>query len=219
MFANSIMPGLEIIGAISFSISGAIAAIHAGLDIFGVVSVGIITSFGGGVTRDILIGRFPPAVFQNFPVFIIAMCAAIIVFQIARHNQTNFESFEWKIERINNFFDAVGLAAFSVMGTEVAFIEHFSDNMFLSVVLGMLTGVGGGILRDILINTTPAIFRKHVYAITSILGSSLYYLLKVHTNSLTLASIASVFLIITLRMLATKYHWSLPRIRPPQQPL
>ena len=85
--------------------------------------------------------------------------------------------------------------------------------MFLAVVLGMLTGVGGGMIRDILTDTTPYIFKKHVYALASILGSCLYYLLRRYTDSVAAASAAGMILVVTLRMLATKYRWSLPRIR------
>jgi uncharacterized membrane protein YeiH len=118
-----------------------------------------------------------------------------------------------KIERINNVFDAIGLAAFSVMGTEVAFREGLEENMFLAVVLGMLTGVGGGMFRDVLTDTTPYIFKKHVYALASILGSCLYYLLRCYADSIALASAMGMILVVALRMLATRYRWSLPRIR------
>lgn len=213
MFSDVIMLILEVIGSISFAVSGAFVAIKARLDIFGVVFIAAITAFGGGMLRDVLIGRVPPAVFRNFPVFAVAVASALIVFVIAYRNREKFDRIKGKIEPINNVFDAIGLAAFSVMGTEVAFQEGLADNMFLAVVLGMLTGVGGGMIRDILTDTTPYIFKKHVYALASILGSCLYYLLRRHADSVVLASAAAMLFIVTLRMLATKYRWSLPRIR------
>jgi uncharacterized membrane protein YeiH len=85
--------------------------------------------------------------------------------------------------------------------------------MFLAVVLGMHTGVGGGMIRDVLTDTTPYIFKKHVYALASILGSCLYYLLRRYADSVALASAVGMILVVTLRMLATRYRWSLPRIR------
>lgn len=203
---------LEIIGTISFAISGAVVAIKVKFDIFGVAFIGVITAMGGGIIRDILIGRYPPAVFSNFYIFLIAVISTIITFIIIYKNKSHFNMFEGIMEYINNFFDAVGLAAFSVMGTEVAFVFAFSDNMFLAVTLGVLTGTGGGVLRDILTDTTPYIFKKHIYAIASILGSCLYYVLRMNFNNLAVISAVSMFLIVAIRMLATKYHWSLPKI-------
>lgn len=132
---------------------------------------------------------------------------------LSRRKPGNFDEFREKTETVNNFFDAIGLAAFSVMGTEVAFIEGFSENMFLSVVLGMLTGVGGGIFRDILTDTTPYVFKKHIYAIASIGGSILYYLLRRFTAGIILPSVSAMALIIAVRLLATRYRWSLPKIK------
>lgn len=203
---------LEIIGTISFAISGAVVAIKAKFDIFGVAFVGVITAMGGGIIRDLLIGRYPPAVFSNFYIFLIAVIASIITFIIVYKNKSRFNMLEGIIEYINNFFDALGLAAFSVMGTEVAFVFGFSDNMFLAVTLGVLTGIGGGIFRDVLTDTTPFVFKKHIYAIASILGACIYYLLRMSFDNLAVISAVSMILVVVIRMLATKYHWSLPKI-------
>jgi len=204
---------LEIIGTISFAISGAVVAIKSKFDIFGVAFVGVITAMGGGIVRDILIGRYPPAVFSNFYIFLIAVIASILTFIIVYKNKSHFTIFEGILEYVNNFFDAVGLAAFSVMGTEVAFVFGFSDNMFLAVTLGVLTGIGGGIFRDVLTDTTPYVFKKHIYALASITGACLYYLLRMNIDSLAIISTISMFLIVVIRMLATRYHWGLPKIK------
>ena len=204
---------LEIIGTIAFSVSGALVAINASLDIFGVVFVGAITAVGGGIVRDVILGINPPAIFNNFAIFLIAMITCIIVFIIAYINKNAFNDFKMKIEHINNFFDAIGLAAFTIIGSEVGYINGFSDNGFIIIVIGMITGVGGGIFRDILTNTTPYVFKKHVYAVASILGSLLYFILRKHFDNLSLVSVLAMFLVIIIRMLATKYRWSLPKIR------
>ena len=99
------------------------------------------------------------------------------------------------------------------MGTEVAFVFGFSDNMFLAVTLGVLTGIGGGIFRDILTDTTPFVFKKHIYALASIIGACLYYILRLNFDNLAIISAISMFLIVAIRMFATKYHWSLPKIK------
>lgn len=204
---------LEIIGTVSFSVSGAVVGIKAGLDIFGVVFVSAITAFGGGILRDILIGRTPPAIFGNTYMVLLSVVSAFVVFIIIYRKRDKFFGMEERIEYINNFFDAIGLAAFSVIGTEVAFVNGFSDNTFLSVMLGMLTGIGGGIFRDVLTDSTPFVFKKHIYALASIIGSILYYVLRKNFANLFAVSIIPMAVIFAIRMLATKYRWSLPKIR------
>ena len=203
---------LEIIGTIAFAVSGALVAIGASLDIFGVVFVGCITAVGGGIARDLLLGINPPAIFNNLPIFLIAMVTTVIVFIIAYIYRKSFNTFRMKIEYINNFFDAIGLAAFTVIGSEVGYINEFSHNGFIIIVIGMITGVGGGIFRDILIDTTPYVFKKHIYALASIFGSLLYFILRKYFIDVSLASVSAMLLVIVIRLLATKYRWSLPKI-------
>jgi uncharacterized membrane protein YeiH len=212
MLPEKIMLAFEIIGTISFAVSGALVAIKAGLDLFGVLFVSVITCFGGGICRDLLIGRTPPALFSNFYMFLIALLTGILVFIIAYVKRQHFDEWRRKIDHINNFFDAAGLGAFAVMGTEIAFQQGFSDNVFLTITLGMLSAVGGGIFRDVLTNTTPYIFKKHVYAIAAIGGSCVYYVLRRLIPGVLLSSVIALILVVTVRMLATKYRWSLPKI-------
>lgn len=204
---------LEIIGTVAFAISGAFVAIKAKLDIFGVVFIGCVTAVGGGITRDLLIGVTPPTIFSNWYILLIAAGTSLIVFIVAYINREKFDDLRAQIEHINNFFDAIGLAAFSVMGTEIAFTNGLFDNPILAVVLGMLTGVGGGMIRDVLTDTTPYIFKKHVYALTSIAGATLYYILRYFfPDTAMISTMVSILLVFLLRMFATKYHWSLPKI-------
>ena len=209
---------LEIIGTVSFAVSGAVVGIKSRLDIFGVVFVSAITAFGGGIIRDILIGRTPPAIFGNIWMVLLAVVSAVIVFIIIYAKREKFSVMEEKIEHINNFFDAIGLAAFSVIGTEVAFAYGVSGNMFLSVMLGMLTGIGGGIFRDVLTDSTPFVFKKHIYALASIIGSVLYYILRKNFSNLFAVSLIPMAVIFAIRMLATKYRWSLPKIKIEKEP-
>ena len=205
---------LEIVGTIAFAVSGAFVAIKAKLDVFGVIFIGCVTAVGGGITRDILIGATPPAIFTNSYILWIAALTSAVVFVIAYLNREKFDDVRAHIEHINNFFDAVGLAAFSVMGTEIAFTNGLSNNPVLSVVLGMLTGVGGGMIRDILTDTTPYIFKKHVYALASIAGATLYYILRYFLSEMVMIpTMVAMLLVILLRMLATKYRWSLPKVQ------
>lgn len=204
---------LEIIGTIAFAVSGAFVGIKTSLDIFGVIFVGCITAFGGGILRDILVGVTPPTVFYNPHILFIAVITSAVVFIVAYINRQRFDEFREQITHINNVFDAVGLAAFSVMGTEVALAKGFGSSAFVSIVLGMLTGVGGGIFRDILVDTTPYVFKKHIYALASIFGSFVYYILRRTIMSTLISSVVAMVLVVAVRMLATKYLWSLPKIK------
>lgn len=203
---------MELLGTLAFAISGSLVAISSKLDIFGVSFLACITAFGGGMLRDLLLGINPPQIFNNFSIFLLALAVSVLVFIISYICKKSFNSFKTKIERINNIFDAIGLAAFVVIGSEVACTRGFLDNGFIVVFMGMITGVGGGIFRDILIDTTPYVFKKHIYALAAILGAITYFVLRKYIQNVQLASIASMVLVFAIRMLATKYRWSLPRI-------
>lgn len=201
---------LEIIGTMAFSISGALIACSAELDVFGVVFVGCITAFGGGILRDILLGITPPIAFSNYFMFLISVISALVVFIIAYINKDKFSILKSKIDYVNNFFDAVGLAAFSVTGAQVGlFAGH---NALIVVIVGMITGVGGGIMRDIMIDTTPYVFKKHIYALASVWGSWFYYILRQYIDSVSIASAMAMLSVIAIRMAATKFRWSLPKV-------
>lgn len=204
---------MEIIGTVAFALSGALVAISSGLDIFGVAFLACITAFGGGAVRDILLGINPPAIFADLKIFIIAMVVAVLTFVISYIFKEKFSLFKTKIEAVNNVFDAIGLSAFVVIGAEVSCLNGFLNNGFIVSFCGMITGVGGGIFRDVLIDTTPYVFKKHVYAMAAIMGGITYFLLRKYTQNVQLASLLSMVLVFLIRMLATKYRWSLPKIQ------
>lgn len=212
MITETILLILEIVGTIAFAVSGAFVAIKVRFDIFGVLVIGCVTAFGGGMIRDVLIGSTPPAVFSRWYMILIAGLTSLAVFLIAWIYRKKFDEVREKIENINNIFDALGLAAFTVMGTELAFSKGLDFNPLLSVTLGVLTGVGGGVLRDILTETPPYIFKKHVYALASIAGGTLYYVLRLFFANTLLASGIAMAFIIAVRLFARKYRWSLPKI-------
>ena len=213
MLTEYILFILEIIGTIAFAVSGAFVAIKQKFDIFGVLVIGCVTAVGGGMTRDILIGTTPPTIFSKIYIIGITTLTSLVVFCVAYRKRNRFDEIREKIEHINNIFDAIGLAAFTVMGTEIAFTNGIENNVFLSITIGVLTGVGGGVLRDILTETPPYIFKKHVYAVAAILGAILYYLIRIWVNDTIFPSIIAMIFIIGIRLLATKYHWSLPKIQ------
>ena len=206
---------LEIIGTVAFAVSGAFAAIKAKLDIFGVLFIGCITAVGGGITRDLLIGDTPPRIFDNLHILAIAATSALVVFVAAYLSRKQFLVTYEHFEPVQNVFDAFGLAAFSVTGTEIAFTSGLAENPVLAILLGVLTGVGGGVFRDVLTSTTPYIFKKHVYALASIGGASVYYVMRlfVETKTPLVPSLVAMVLVVAVRLLAAKYRWSLPKVK------
>ena len=212
MITETILLVLEIVGTIAFAVSGAFVAIKVRFDIFGVIVIGCVTAVGGGIVRDVLIGSTPPAIFSRWYILLVAVFTSVAVFLVAWVYRKKFDEVREKIENINNLFDAIGLAAFTVMGTELAFSKGLDWNPLLSVTLGVLSGVGGGVLRDVLTETQPYIFKKHIYAIASILGGVIYYVLRLFFDGTLIVSCLAMAFIITMRVLARKYRWSLPKI-------
>ena len=202
---------LEIIGAAAFAVSGAMAALEHEADIFGVIFLAVVTALGGGVIRDLLLGVTPPKMFVSYVYLAVAAVAALVVFADAYIRREKYRKHRDKLDSINNMFDAVGLAVFTVSGMNTAMQQ--SDNVLLILVLGMSTGVGGGMLRDMMINKMPKVLRKRVYAVASLLGGGVYYGLFALGVHETIAAVSGMALIIALRVLATVYKWNLPAIR------
>ena len=204
----------EILGTIAFSASGAMIAIQRRLDLFGIIFISVITSFGGGIVRDIMLGSFPPRMFYNFELLALARIVSLAVFVISYISikKGKVEKRSEVFEFIKNVIDAVGLAAFSIAGVQITVSAGYADNALLCVLMGMMTGVGGGILRDMMTRSIPYVLRKHVYALASLSGSVVFYLLiRVGVNE-TLSLIITMVFIVAVRVLAAKYKWSLPRI-------
>lgn len=208
---DELIYALEIIGAAAFAVSGAMAALEHEADIFGVIFLAVITALGGGVIRDLLLGVTPPKMFVSYVYLAVAAVAALVVFADAYIRREKYRKHRDKLDSINNMFDAVGLAVFTVSGMNTAMQQ--SDNVLLILVLGMSTGVGGGMLRDMMINKMPKVLRKRVYAVASLLGGGVYYGLFALGVHETIAAVSGMALIIALRVLATVYKWNLPAIR------
>ncbi|MDO4354189.1 MAG: trimeric intracellular cation channel family protein [Clostridia bacterium] len=208
---DELIYALEIIGAAAFAVSGAMAALEHDADIFGVIFLAVVTALGGGVIRDLLLGVTPPKMFVSYVYLAVAALAALVVFADAYIRREKYRKHRDKLDSINNMFDAVGLAVFTVSGMNTAMQQ--SDNVLLILVLGMSTGVGGGMLRDMLINKMPKVLRKRVYAVASLLGGGVYYGLFALGVHETIAAVSGMALIIVLRVLATVYKWNLPAIR------
>lgn len=202
---------LELIGAAAFAVSGAMAAIEKRADIFGVLFLAVTTALGGVVIRDVLIGRIPPVMFVSYWYLLISVAAALAVFIDAYLRSEKYKLHLDKLDAVNNIFDAIGLAVFTVSGMNAAM--PVSDNIILVLFVGMCTGVGGGMLRDVMTNTMPKVLRKRVYAVASLLGGGLYYAMYA-LGANQLASIGcGMLLIFALRLFATIYKWNLPSVK------
>lgn len=201
---------LELIGAAAFSVSGAMLAIEKKADIFGVILLAVTTALGGGVIRDILIGQIPPKMFVSYYYILIAVLAALAVFADAYIRRDKYKEHKEKLDAVNNIFDAIGLAVFTITGMNAAI--DVGGNALLTLFVGVCTGVGGGMLRDVMTNTMPKVLRKRVYAVASLLGGGLYYLL-LYVGVPQLVSVAcGMLLIFALRLFATVYKWNLPSV-------
>ena len=200
---------LEIIGTIAFAVSGAMVGLSKKMDIFGVTVLGIITSVGGGVIRDIILGQTPPATFQNPIYALVAIFVSIVIF-IPGVRRFLFKK-QIVYEKMMLYMDSLGLGIFTAVGIEVAYLSG-NRNVFLLVFVGMITGIGGGVLRDVLAGNTPYIFVKHFYASASLIGAIISVVLWNFFGQ-SAAVIGCAFVVTALRLLAAKYRWSLPKAK------
>ncbi len=200
---------LEIIGTIAFAVSGAMVGLSKKMDIFGVAVLGTVTAIGGGVIRDIVLGLTPPATFQNPVYALVAISVSIIIF-IPAVRRFLFKK-HGIYEKTMLFMDSLGLGIFTAVGIEIACLAGHKG-VFLLVFVGMITGIGGGVLRDVLSGNTPYIFIKHFYASASLIGAAVFILLW-NFSGQSAAVIGCAFIVTTLRLLAAKFRWSLPKAK------
>ena len=199
---------IESICVVAFAISGALVGIDKKMDLFGVTILGLVTSIGGGVIRDLILDITPPMSFQNPRVAIIAIVTSILFFLIRKkikisENERIYDSLMFTT-------DSLGLGLFTVIGVQTAINTGYYDNYFLVVFVGVLSGVGGGILRDVLAGNRPYIFTKHFYANAALIGAiACIALWKVFGSFASM--LISAGLIFILRLLAAHFHWELPK--------
>lgn len=205
---------MDMIGTVAFALSGAAVAARKGMDIFGINILALVTATGGGIIRDVIVGMTPPLSFQN-PIYLVAsLVTANIAFILMhwRRGKTQ-DYFAIMPERALFWFDTVGLAAFTVDGAMVGFNSDNMTHLFLLVFLGVVTGVGGGVLRDMMACEMPYVFVKHVYALASVLGGLLtgFLLITDFTDRNTAMAVGFIVTIL-IRVLAAHFRWNLPRV-------
>lgn len=210
---QTIVFALEMVGVAAFAISGVMVAIACELDMLGALVLGAVTSVGGGAIRDILLGSLPPALFVNPWYTIVAVGVSLIAFVIALCMGDRFLRHIERLGPLINVLDAIGLGIFVTVGVDAALRAGYGDNAFLSVFVGTMTGVGGGIMRDQLVGRVPMVLQKRVYVLAAVAGAISYYTLIQLRLLQPVALCLSGGLVVTIRLLAAHYRWNLPRIR------
>lgn len=207
----------EMVGTVAFAISGAMVAIKKRVDVFGVVVLSAMTALGGGIVRDILIGHLPPTMFSDYRYVMVAVITSVIVFIIAYIFRESYQKSEKTVDAINNIFDALGLGVFTVMGAKVAIESGFTINGILVVCLAVVTGVGGGLIRDVMLMEIPFVLKKRIYAVASILGGTAYHLMYIHGVNVRISSVIAVIVVFVVRILATIFKLDLPKVKFPKE--
>lgn len=198
----------ELLGTAAFAVSGALTAVNKKMDVLGVMILGLTTSTGGGIIRDIVLGYTPPAAFRNPIYSLVALLTSLIIFlppvrrSIGRH--------ETAFNNVLEVVDAIGLGVFTVIGIQAAHAETNAHGVYLYLFVGVVTGVGGGVLRDIFAGEKPSIFVEHIYATASILGAAVCVILWEPAGRAA-AMLAGLAVVVVLRVLAAFNKWDLPK--------
>ena len=205
---------IEILGTVAFAISGALVAIEKKMDLFGVAILGLVTATGGGVIRDLLLGQVPPRTFTDPVYAIVALGTSLVIFipWVRRiHGRAK------KVRDILLLIvDSLGLGTFAMVGMEFAVAAGYGKNTFLLIFVGVVTSVGGGILRDMLAGNRPYVFVKHFYATAALLGCVVFVLVRLFAPDMA-AMFAGAGVIFVLRILAAVFRWRLPSAHDPDE--
>ncbi|HEY6505977.1 MAG TPA: trimeric intracellular cation channel family protein [Chitinophagaceae bacterium] len=192
---------IDILGTFSFAVSGAFLAMQKKLDPFGVLVLSFVTAIGGGTLRDMMIGNLPVSWLRNETATIVIFSSAIATMFFGR--------FLKQFTTTLFLFDALGLGLFTLIGIELGIDKHFSVGV--CIALGTITACFGGVIRDVLLNDVPLLFRKEIYAMACIAGGLIYFLLKRTALDEDLSKILCILVIFAIRVLAVRYKLSLPQ--------
>jgi uncharacterized membrane protein YeiH len=191
---------LNLLGTVAFAISGALVAMNKKLDLFGIFIIAFVTAVGGGTLRDILIGRSPVG-WMSEPIYVYAILIAVVLAIFLRK----------KLKYLSKslfLFDTIGLGTFTILGTEIGVQLNF--NPIISIALGVMTASFGGVIRDILCNQIPIIFRKEIYATAAIAGAITFIILNGLEINSTVNYISTTSIVIIIRLIVVKFHLSFP---------
>lgn len=195
---------MDILGTIAFAISGALSAMNRRLDIFGIFIIAFVTAIGGGTIRDVLIGNTPVSWMEN--IVYVYLIGVVTIFAIVFRNKLNY------LKKSLFLFDTIGLGVFTITGVEVGIQNGL--NPIISVALGAMTGTFGGVIRDILCNEIPVIFRKEIYATACLIGALAYIILYKLEVDADIIYLVTSLTVISIRLIVVKYHLTLPSFYP-----
>lgn len=193
---------IDILGTFAFAVSGAFSAMEKKLDLFGVLILSFVTAIGGGTLRDLLIGATPVSWLKDETTSLVVLGAGLMALFLGR--------FLKKIPVSLLVFDALGLGLYTIIGMEKGIGVGLSPG--ICVALGTITGCFGGVIRDVLLNNIPLLFKKEIYASASIAGGIVYFILLKFPIDQTVVSIISMLIIFIIRLMAVRYNISLPRL-------
>ena len=216
-YANRLFGGImdiiwymfDLIGTIAFAVSGALVGVARKMDIFGMAVLALATAIGGGIVRDVLLGYFPPNSLRNVVYVTVVLAVTVIVFLIY-NSRYRKHAMGPRIRASYLLADALVLASFTVTGASAGFKLYPELPIFI-VLLGTITAVGGGIIRDMLAQRIPSVLKEDVYALPSIIGGIVYYLM-VTSSWASMAVYGAFIVVLVIRLLAIKYNWSLPKV-------
>ena len=196
----NISSAIEITGTVAFAVSGAFSAMQKRLDVFGVLIMGFVTAIGGGTIRDVLIGDTPVAWMRDYKLLLIILGTVVATILFKKYIKT------FKITLF--LFDALGLGLFTIIGVQKGLAAGLNPGV--CVALGTMTGCFGGVVRDILLNDIPLIFRKEIYATACIIGGTAYLLLLGVIDE-NVNKILAVVLVCAIRIIAVRFKLTLPK--------
>ncbi|MGC9120242.1 MAG: trimeric intracellular cation channel family protein [Sulfurihydrogenibium sp.] len=204
-FTKEIFYVMNIIGIVAFALTGSLKAIKEGLDLLGITVLGVMTALGGGITRDLLINTVPNALksLTDMSVALLGVWLAIVIYKVAKGDIKN--------KYYILIPDAIGLSAFTTTGALIAYNADVS--FFGIVILATLTGVGGGIISDLLLGKVPSVLRDDFYASCSIIGAVAFYIAITLTGDLTVSSVVCSLTVLMIRIVAILYDWRLPKFQ------
>ena len=202
---------MEMAGTVAFAASGAMTGISRRMDVFGVCVLGVVTAVGGGMMRDVILGNVPGALTK--PVYVVAaVITALLIFAVLYFKRDMLQGrFGLLYDRMMLVMDSVGLGIFTVVGVITGIRNGYLENTFLLTFLGTLTGVGGGLLRDMMAGVPPYIFVKHIYACASVAGALVCVSIYRGFGQIPAVVISSL-LVVAVRFLAAHYRWNLPHV-------
>jgi len=203
---------VECLGIVAFAISGAMIAIRKGMDLFGVNILGLSTAVGGGCLRDIVLGVTPPLMLRDPTFALIAVATSTLFFAVLYFYRRQPSPRTRNLYRLVLLYtDAVGLGVFTVSGVDAAIRAYPGGSVFMLLFVALLTGTGGGILRDVMAGEMPSVLVKHIYAVASLAGACVYLLIRDPLPVIP-ATLLSAAVTVAIRGLANHYRWNFPRI-------